>query len=37
VTAASQLANARYNLVLNQAAMAYFTGELDPTAMTIGR
>lgn len=37
VTAQSNLADAQYNLVLNQAAMAYFTGELDPAAMTIGR
>jgi outer membrane protein len=37
VNAASALATARYNLVLNQAAMAYFTGELDPANLTIGR
>jgi outer membrane protein len=37
VNAQSNLADAQYNLVLNQAAMAYFTGELDPASMTIGR
>jgi outer membrane protein len=37
VNAQSSLADAQYNLVLNQAAMAYFTGELDPTGMRIGR
>jgi outer membrane protein len=37
VQAQSNLADARYSLLLNQAAMAYFTGELDPAAMTIGR
>jgi outer membrane protein len=37
VNAQSALSTARYTLVLNQAAMAYFTGELDPAAMTIGR
>jgi outer membrane protein len=37
VNAQSALADAQYNLVLNQAAMAYFTGELDPTGMRIGR
>ena len=37
VNAQSNLADAEYNLVVNQAAMAYFTGELDPSAMTIGR
>jgi outer membrane protein len=37
VNAQSNLADAEYNLVVNQAAMAYFTGELDPVTMTIGR
>jgi outer membrane protein len=37
VNAQSNLADAQYNLVVNQAAMQYFTGELDPKAMTIGR
>jgi outer membrane protein len=37
VNAQSALSTARYTLVLNQAAMAYFTGELDPAGMTIGR
>jgi outer membrane protein len=37
VNAQSNLADAEYNLVVNQAAMAYFTGELNPSAMTIGR
>jgi outer membrane protein len=37
VNAQSSLADAEYNLVVNQAAMAYFTGELNPAAMTIGR
>jgi outer membrane protein len=37
VNAQSNLADAEYNLVVNQAAMAYFTGELNPAAMTIGR
>ncbi|HET9423762.1 MAG TPA: TolC family protein [Gemmatimonadaceae bacterium] len=36
VNAASALATARYALLLNQAAMSYFTGELDPLAMNIG-
>lgn len=37
VNAQSSLSDARYNLVLNQAAMAYFTGEMDPKTITIGR
>ena len=37
VNAQSSYSDALYNLVLNQAAMAYFTGELDPASMTIGR
>lgn len=37
VNAQSSLSDAQYNLVVNQAAMAYFTGELDPVSMTIGR
>lgn len=37
VNAASSLSDARYNLVLNQAAIAYFTGEMDPKNVTIGR
>ena len=37
VNAASALSDARYNLVLNQAAMSYFTCELDPATMVIGR
>ena len=37
VLAQSALNDARYTLVLNQAAMAYFTGELNPASMTIGR
>ena len=37
VNAQSNLADAQYNLVLNQAAMAYFTGELEPAGMMIGR
>jgi outer membrane protein len=37
VTAASALNDARYNLVLNQAALGYFTGELDPRSMTLIR
>ena len=37
VNAQSSLADAEYNLVVNQAAMAYFTGELDPTKLSLGR
>jgi outer membrane protein len=37
VNAQSALSDARYNLVLNQAAMSYFTGEMDPKSVTIGR
>jgi outer membrane protein len=37
VTAQSNLASARYQLVLNQAAMQYFTGELDPATLRVGR
>ena len=37
VNAASALNDARYNLVLNQAALGYFTGELDPKSMTLIR
>jgi outer membrane protein len=36
VTAQSNLADAQYNLVVNQAAMAYFTGELDPAKLSLG-
>jgi outer membrane protein len=36
VTAQSNLADAQYNLVVNQAAMAYFTGELDPARLSLG-
>jgi outer membrane protein len=37
VNAQSNLADAEYNLVVNQAAMAYFTGELDPKGLSLGR
>lgn len=37
VNAQSALADAEYNLVVNQAAMAYFTGELDPRGLSLGR
>jgi outer membrane protein len=37
VTAKSNLADAEYNLVVNQAAMAYFTGELDPRTLSLSR
>ena len=37
VNAQSNMADAQYNLVLNQAAMAYFTGERELTGTTIGR
>ena len=37
VNAQSNLADAEYNLVVNQAAMAYFTGELNPAGLTLGR
>jgi outer membrane protein len=37
VNAQSALADAEYNLVVNQAAMAYFTGELDPRTLSLGR
>jgi outer membrane protein len=37
VNALTSLNDARYNLVLNQAAMAYFTGELDPKTLRVGR
>jgi outer membrane protein len=36
VTAQSNLSDAEYNLVVNQAAMAYFTGELDPAKLSLG-
>jgi outer membrane protein len=37
VQAASALSTARYNLVLTQAVIAYYTGELDPANVTLGR
>lgn len=37
VNAQSALNDARFNLVLNQAAMQYFTGELDPVTLRVGR
>jgi outer membrane protein len=37
VNAQSNKADAEYNLVVNQAAMAYFTGELDPKGLSLGR
>jgi outer membrane protein len=37
VNAQSALADAEYNLVVNQAALAYFTGELDPKTLSLGR
>jgi hypothetical protein len=37
VNAKSSLADAEYNLVVNQAAMAYFTGELDPKTLSLSR
>lgn len=36
VSAASAEATARNNLVLQQAVMSYYTGELDPSHMTLG-
>lgn len=36
VQAASALATARYNLVLTQAVIAYYTGELDPLNVRLG-
>jgi outer membrane protein len=36
VQAASAAATAKNNLVLHQAVMSYYTGELDPTHMTLG-
>jgi outer membrane protein len=37
VNAQSALADAEYNLVVNQAAMAYFTGELNPATLSLSR
>jgi outer membrane protein len=37
VNAKSNLADAEYNLVVNRAAMSYFTGELDPKTLSLGR
>jgi outer membrane protein len=36
VQAASAVLSARYNLVLQQSVMAYYTGELDPATLTLG-
>jgi outer membrane protein len=36
VNAASSIATARYNLVLTQAVIAYYTGELDPLNIRLG-
>lgn len=35
VQAASALVNARYNLVFQQALMSYYTGEMDPTSVSL--
>jgi outer membrane protein len=36
VQAASAVVSARYGLVFQQAIMSYYTGELDPTRITLG-
>ncbi len=36
VSAASALVNARYNLIFQQSLMSYYTGTLDPAAVTFG-
>jgi len=36
VQAASAVSTARYNLVLQQTVMSYYTGELDPAQVTLG-
>ena len=36
VQAASAVLSARYNLVLQQSVMAYYTGELDPATLSLG-
>jgi outer membrane protein len=36
VAAASAVSTARYNLVLQQAVMSYYTGELDPSQIKLG-
>lgn len=36
VSAASSLVNARYTLIFQQSLMSYYTGQLDPAAITFG-